>query len=301
VIADRIRAELRTWTSDEDQSTTLNTNINNSALTFQVTPVRDLVLGVGAGIVEIDQELIFISNIATDGTCTVPPWGRGYRSTVAVSHSVGAQVRTRPPFPYSKIYDEMNTVLDRIFPDIYVIKHYNSTTTIPQITYDLPNDAQWVLKAEWQVPDGRNYWQQARHLRMSAGGRPTTTSDNNPDKGVTVDVADRMMPGRPIHFEYAAMPTDLTGVPGEDFETQTGLSSSIIDVVIWGAAASMAASLEAVRMQLATAEQQARGQYIQGGTALNTSKYFEDRYQLRLKEERESLQQLYPPAIQMVW
>jgi hypothetical protein len=109
-----------------------------------------------------------------------------------------------------------------------------------------------------------------------------------------------MFVGMPLHIQYAAQPLPLVNET-DDFVATTGLGLNLTDVVCLGAAANLINAAEAVRTQLGTVEQQVRGQYITAGTATNVSKYLEQRFAARLKEERDALQLLYPPTMQRVW
>ena len=209
--------------SDEDQSSTLVTVLDNNDLTFTVNPARGLATSMSAGLIEIGTELIWCDGIAVDGTCTIPPWGRGFRGTTAAAHSVGDRIVSQPRYPRQWTLDEINVAINRVFPNVWVVKHYNTVTTTPQITYDVPNDFEWVLKAEWMVPDGRNYWRDVTYLRSNEGGRPIT-SDNSPDKGITLDMAEQVQPGQPFHIAYAAQPT-LLSAETDDFDPITSFGT----------------------------------------------------------------------------
>jgi len=299
-LVDQTRGYLQTSTSDEDQASTLGTMLTSNGLSFSVNPVRGLATAMSAGIVEMGSELIYVDGVAADGTCTIPPWGRGFRSTVATAHNVGDRIVSQPRYPRQSILDELNIAIGRVFPDVFVVKHFNTVTTQPSITYNVPDDFQWALKVEWQLPDGRNYWRTVTYLRHNAGGRPLTAGGNNPDQGTTVDIGEPVLVGMPLHFEYAAQPLPLAAET-DDFTAVSGLGTNLTDVVCLGAAANLITANEAQRSQLGTVEQQARGQYIQAGTSMNTSKYLEQRFAQRLKEERDALQLLYPPTMQRVW
>jgi hypothetical protein len=298
-LIDQTRSYLQTAGSDADQSSTLVTMIDNNDLAFTVNPARGLATAMSAGLIEIGSELIWVDGIDSAGNCTIPPWGRGLQSTTAAAHSVGDRIISQPRYPRQLTLNEINIAINRIFPDVFVIKHYNTITTSPSITYDLPDDFEWILKAEWLMPDGRNYWRDVTNMRSSEGGRPLVAG-NTPDLGRTVDIAENCSVGQPLHFAYAAQPTPLSAET-DDFVAVTGLGTNLIDVLCLGAAANMINAFEAVRVQQSTIEQQTRGQYVQAGTAMNVSKYLEQRYQQRLKEERAALQIQYPPVQQRMW
>lgn len=293
-MVDDVLGELAGWTLDEEQSTTLAADIGSTDLTFTVTANHGIALGVSPGILEIDSELFYCSNV-TGNTVTIEPWGRGHKSTVATSHAAGARVVSQPTFPRAKVLDAMNQILNRIYPDVYAVKSIESTTTFPQITYPLPSDAEWLLNARWQVPDGRRYWETVDRWRMSPGG-----GTQFGDQGRTVDIADSMIPGRPLQILYAARPGALVS-ESDSFETVTGLDIAIRDVVTLGAATQMLPQLELSRLQMSSVEQQNRAQLVAPSAALTATNALERRFEQRLAEERRSLQRLYPPRVTGVW
>lgn len=292
---DEVRGGLQGWASDEEQSTTLAALMGNLDLSFSVTNVRGVATGISAGIVEIGQELVYADTVGADGTVTVTPWGRGYQSTVAAIHAAGVRVISQPSFPRAKIVDAINQVLERVFPDVFAVKVIELTTTVPVITYLLPADCQNVLGIRWMRPDGRQYWQAATNWRMSPGGGTLFG-----DTGRSVDIADAMLPGRPLQITYAAKPAQLVNET-DDFETVTGLNLGVEDVITLGATVQMLPPEELSRLQQSSVEQQNRAQLVAPSAALTATRALEQRFQQRLAEERRTLQRLYPPRVNRSW
>lgn len=294
-LIDETIALMQSWSVDQPQLSTLVSSINFNDVTFTYSP-STAALGLSPGVVEIDKELIYVS--AVDGSiATIPPWGRGFKSTTAVGHAGNSKITSQPVFPRQKVLDAINQVLGRIFPDLFAVKSYETTTTLPIITYDVPDDCQRILKIKWMRPDGRYEWENVRRWRVSAGGGTQFGDGLN---GITVDIADLMMPGRPIQFLYAAKPTPLVNET-DVFTTTSGLNDNYTDLIECGVAAQMLTALEASRTQVTSIEQQNRAQQIGPGAALTASRYLEARYQQRLKEEKQTLQTLYPPRITREW
>lgn len=284
----------------EEQSSTLQNAIDASALSLVLTDTRSITLGATPGVIEIELEQIYASVIDAMGNVTVPPWGRGHRNTTPAAHPANARVISQPQYGRQRILDKLNDTCNRMFPSVYGIKHFNATATEPVRTYNTPDDLERVLTVEWQVPDGAQDWLTVRRWKTNAGGRPTTADGNNPDQGVTVTVGDYMIPGRPVHFVYAAKPGLLVN-EADSFETVTGFASSLKDVCVYGAAAALIIANETSRMQLTSIEQQDRTSKITPSAALSASRYLEQEFQTRLAEERKTLQQLYPPRVTGQW
>lgn len=295
-IIDETHGLLQSFALDESQSTTLASDITSGALTFNVTSTRGVATGISPGVIEMDQELMYCDSVAADGTATVPAWGRGYLGTTPAAHTGGTRVISQPIFPRAWTLQAINETIDRVFPEVFVVKSFESTTTVPKITYDLPSDAEWVLRAAWQEPGPMNYWRTVRRLRMSPGGG-TQLGDTNR----SADVGDRVYPGRPIQFLYAAKPQRLVN-ESDVFETATGLGSGMTDVITFGAASGLLTiSQELSRLQMSSVEQQNRSQLVAPSAALTSSRLLDQKFQQRLAEERLSLRRLYPPRIQGVW
>lgn len=297
-MVDEMLGMLQSWSQDADQVTTLAASLGASDVAGQVTTSRGVATGLSPGQIEIDRELMYVDSV-TPGTpnasFTITPWGRGYRSTTATTHASGAKVTSQPTFPRQKLLDQMNQTINRVFPDIFATGSVELTTTVPQITYALPADAQWVLGIKWLVPDARNYWKSVLRWRVSPGGGTLQG-----DTGITVDVADMMMPGQPIQFLYAYAPTPMVN-ESDDFVTTTGMGASLVDVIELGAAAKAVSALELSRLQTSSIEQQNRSQLVAPSAALTSSRFLDQEYQTRLMEERQALQRLYPPRVTREW
>lgn len=291
---DEVLGQLEGWSLDEEQSTTLATDFDDAANTFTITSARGIATGLSPGIVEIEQELLYCDSI-TGTNVSIVPWGRGYKNTTASAHSAGARVISQPTFPRSKVLDSMNQVLQRIFPDVFAVKSIELTTTVPQINYQLPDNAEKVLQMWWSVPGPTGEWRAVRRWRMRPGGGTQLG-----DTGKTVDIADSMVPGRTLQIIYMAQPTAMTA-EDQIFADQTGLTESLRDVVTLGAAVRQVSSQELSRLQVSSVEQQNRSGLVAPSAALTSSRFLEQVFQERLAEERKSLIQLYPPRITGAW
>lgn len=286
---------LQSFTSDIEQSTTLNAPITSTALTFQVISPAGGIAGLSPGIIEMGTELIYCDSVAADGTATIAPWGRGYDNTTAAGHAAGVRVTSQPSFPRFWVLEAINETIQRVFPSVFAVTVNDFTTTYPQITYDLDDGVQWVLDARWRPPSGIGYWQAVKRWRMGTGG--TAVSG---DPGVSVDVADALMPGCPIEFTCAGVPSPLV-TESDDFVLTTGLGVGMRDVIVTGAAAQLTTSQELSRLQVSTIEQQDRARLVAPSAALTSSRFLEQKFQSRLKEETMSLRRRYPLRVTGAW
>lgn len=301
VLVDETLGLLQSFTQDTEQVTTLSSALGSGALddpaeafTFTVTDVRSGALGLSSGVVQIGSELMFVTTVDEFGTAVVAPWGRGYLGTTATSHNIGDLVTSQPTFPRTAVLDKINETVLRVFPKIFQAKVTTLTTIAPGITYDLPEDAVSVIDARWLPPTGTGTWVGIDMWRPSRGG--TTVAG---DPGVSVDVADFMTPGQPIEFTYAAVPTPFTNE--QAVLSSTGLAASMRDVLVTGAASSLTTGAEIARLQQTSIEQQDRARLVPPSAALTTSRFLEQKFQLRLSEEVASLRSRYPIRLRRTW
>lgn len=286
---------MQTWSLDSEQVTTLGTMMSPTSTTFQVTDERSVALGISPGLIEIGSEMIFCATVDAAGNAVIPPWGRGYQNTTAAVHAPGDRVTSQPTFPRYWVLRAINESLERIFPIVFAVKQFETVTTYPSITYDLPAGAMRALDARWQVPSAAQYWEGVRNWRPSPGGG-TLTGDTN----VSIDIPDPMIVGRPLQIRYSAKPGQLV-TEADDFETVTGLNLALRDVVCLGAAAALVPALELSKLQTSTVEQQERSSSTGQNAGLTGSNFLQQQFLRRLAEERTSQQALYPMRITGGW
>jgi hypothetical protein len=286
---------LQSFTQDIEQTTTLGADIGASDLSFNVLSATGGLSGLSPGVIEMGTELIYCDSVDATGHATIPAWGRGYDNTTAAAHAAGTRVTSQPSFPRFWVLEAINETIRRVFPRTFAVSVSTFTATFPVITYDLPDTAQWVLDARWQPPTGTGYWQAIKRWRMGTGG---TTVVGDP--GISVDVADYVIPGSPIEFTVASMPSQLVN-DTDDFEATTGFATSMRDVIVTGAAAQLTTSQELSRLQMFTIEQQDRARLVAPSAALTSSRFLEQKFLARLQEETMALRRRYPVRLTGGW
>jgi hypothetical protein len=280
----------------QDQASTLAADMTAGDSSFTVTSARGIALGLSPGVVEIGSELLYVSGVS-NVTATVEPWGRGFDSTVPAAHTAGSRVVSQPTFPRARVLDKINQGVGRVYPELFAVASYETTTTYPVTTYDTPDDLKWVLDVRWQPDTQSLRWVQVQRWRLDPGGGTQVGDGLN---GLTIEIGDRIPDGRPLHVLYAKAPT-LLASETDVFETVTGLPASCRDVVELAAAAALTPSLELSRLQVSSAEQQNRAGLVAPSAALTSSRVLEASFQQRLREEQQSLRKLYPPRIMRMW
>lgn len=214
------------FTTDIGQLTWLSSGIDADDLSFTVDATGTQ---VSRGIVEIGNELVFVSSINQDtGTATVAPFGRGFQATTAQVWPANTRVTMKPRFPRQRVLDAINDLLKVTYPFIYAV----GTTTVTtagggRISYELPADAEGVLRVEvvqhlptrdWETVDR---W----HFNRSADATEFST-------GKSIDIYEFQLPGRDMQVVYFKRPTALAS--GDTF-TDCGLRESAWPAIKYGA------------------------------------------------------------------
>jgi hypothetical protein len=286
-LVDQVINELHGHTTDQPAAANLVGAITASgtelALDFGGVPWA----GRPNGIVEIGDELLLVSSFdSTNGVATVPPWGRGYRGTVAQAHDADSMVTVRPRYPRKHVARVINQVVAGSSPPLYAAVDMApfETGAFVGLGFDLPTNTLRVLRVEateTNLPEELTYRRQLRDwtVRNVAGTQK-----------LQLDRADIY---ETIQVTVAATPGEMTA-DTDDFETVTGLSASAADMVVFGALSRLILGADLARQQTTSVEAQARSEKVPAGSATTIARFYEAKYAQRLEFERDRLQQMYP-------
>jgi hypothetical protein len=276
------------FTTLQDQATHLTSAISDSTLTLPVAESAT----ISRGIAEIDDELFYINSVDTAGlTATVPPYGRGYRGTVAATHASGTRVVSSPLFPRVTVKRAMNEAIIALFPDLFGVASTTFTYTNGTYTYPLPAGAKSILQIDWQDSTTATEWIRIKRWDMDQNANTAVFPT-----GASVTISEFVVPGRTVRVLYAKVPTALVN-PSDDFVTVTGLPQSCEDVVRWGTAMRMIPFFDSPHISGSSAEADFAANMRPVGSASTLGKYLLQNYQIRLREEVAKLQSLYPVRV----
>ena len=140
---DEVRSSLAGYTLRQDRITYLNSAISSTATAMTIGSSSNL----AKGIIEIDDELIWIDNFsqASSTLNAAPGFGRGYQNTNASPHAQYAQVTLTPTFPRSIIKKAINDVINSLYPKLWAVSSTTFTFNASQTTYALPDDLEPVV------------------------------------------------------------------------------------------------------------------------------------------------------------
>ena len=293
---DEVKINLSGYTFQQDRSTyltsplTTTTSPSSSPTILSLASTTDF----GKGAIEIGDELLWIDSVdRVSNTATVAPYGRGYLGTTAATAPEDTQVIVSPIFPRESIKKAINDTIAAVGASIYATKQTTFTYNAAITTYDFDNlYIKNILAISWQDIGPTREWVRVRRWDFDPFADVSTWGTNSQ----TLTIGDVIIPGRTVKVMYATAPTLFTAV-GEDFETQTGLSESVKDVVTLGAAYRLLQYLDPARAAQYSPQADEIDAKRPSGAANSAVRQLFALYTQRLNEERLKQQTQYPPRV----
>jgi hypothetical protein len=271
-------AEIGSYVKNQESVTVITSSIDNNDVTIAVDDASSL----SKGIVEIDEELIYVKKSVKDsGTIQVlgtgaTVAGRGWRGTAATSHAVGSIVRNNPLFPRTQVKRAiLETIKGMNFP---VVTNETFQFNGADYSYIMPDSLVDITGISWDVPDSTGVWQIIKNWRLD-------TNYYDPDTGTTrqaLVLKEAPMPGRDVRVQYTKYPTIITD---NQELTVSGLPSSCEDVVRLGAMYRLLSTVDAGKVTAVSVSADALDQPVAAGSSTNAAKYIFQLYTVRLAEE----------------
>lgn len=287
-LVEEVLINLEGFTLRQDRTTFLTTGIDNNDLTVALASGDN----IGKGVLEIDDELIHVDSVdRSDRSATISPFGRGYRGTTAVAHSLNAKVTFAPSFPKISVKRAINDTIRAVYPSVYGVA---STTFLfnPSVTtYSLPAEAETVLAVSYDTIGPSNEWLPIRRWRHDP-----TSNTGQYATGNAISIYEPIVPGRTVNIVYTKTPTPLSNA-NDVFTTVTGLEERSRDLIVYGAAYRMASFIDPGRLTFTSPEADQNDTTRPFGSGTNTARYLLALYQQRLQEEKNRLIGKYPVRV----
>lgn len=289
-LVDEVLQGLSGYTLRQERTTHLTQDLTSTGLTVYLGSVTN----IGKGVIEIDDELIWIDSYdRVSNMATIAPYGRGYMGTTPAAHSANSKVTVSPTYPRNAVKKAINEAIEAVYPNLYSLGNHEFTYNSVQTTYPIPAEVQTIQYVSWSTIGPSKEWKPVRGWRQDSMAAMSTWPTGN-----TITIYDRLPAGRKIQFHYTRIPTSFNGSASSAvFETTTGLASSSKDVIIYGAAYRLASFIDAGRLNYSSAEADNADTKIQYGSGASTSRFFLALYTQRLKEEADKLRDLYPSRV----
>jgi hypothetical protein len=288
-MVDEVRSSLAGYTLRQDRITYLNSAITTTDTAIQIGSTSNL----AKGIIEIDDELIWIDNFNTASNTlnAAPGFGRGYQGTSPSPHAQYAQVTLTPTFPRTVIKQAINDTINSFFPKLWAINSVTFTFNASQTTYPLPDDAESIIYASWQTTGSSLEWLPINRWRADPMANVATFNTTN-----TINIYENIQPGRTVQVYYTTTANTLDANT-DDFADVTGLPDSCRDVVTLGASYKLLSYVDSGRINLSSAEADLNDTKIPSSAGVASSRYIFALYNQRLNEEALKLQDKFPIRI----
>jgi hypothetical protein len=271
-------AEVNSYVKNQESVTIITTGVSSTDITMLVDDVTSL----SKGIVEIDDELIYVKKaVAASGTIQVlgtagSPVGRGWRGTTATSHPTGSIVRNNPIFPRTQVKRAiLETIKGMNFP---CITNHTFTFNGSDYSYIMPDAMEDITGISWDVPDSTGVWSIIKNYRVDKNYYDTST---NTIKQALI-LKESPMPGRTVNVQYTKFPTVITD---NQELTVSGLPASCEDVVRFGAMYRLLSTVDPGKVTAVSVSADALDQPVQAGASTSAAKYIFQLYTVRLSEE----------------
>jgi hypothetical protein len=288
-MVDEVRSSLAGYTLRQDRITYLDSAITTTSTAIPVGSSSNL----AKGIIEIDDELIWIDNFSTSNNTlnAAPGFGRGWQGTAPAPHSQYAQVTLTPTFPRTVIKQAINDTINSFFPKLWAISSTTFTFNASQTTYPLPNDVESIIYASWQTTGSSLEWLPINRWRSDPMANVSAFNTTN-----TINIYENIQPGRTVQVYYTTTANTLDA-NSDDFADVTGLPDSCRDVVTLGASYKLLSYVDSGRINLSSAEADLNDTKIPSSAGVASSRYIFALYNQRLNEEALKLQDKFPIRI----
>jgi len=293
---DEVSMNLSGYTLTQDRSTYLKTAVTTT--TSPSTSPTSLSLGstdnVGKGIIEIDEELLWIDTYDRVGnTATVAPYGRGYLGTTAATHTADTKVTISPTFPRFTIKRAINDTINALGSSIFAAATTTITSNAAVAAFKIPAtgdslNIRNILAVAYQSIGASKEWVPIRSWRFDNNANTTAFST-----GQTISIYDRVPSGRTIQIVYSTDPDVFTD-NAQDFATQTGLPDSCKDLTILGATYRLLTNLDPARASMVSPQADETDNKRPYGSSQSLTKSIYALYSQRLNEEIKKQQDKYP-------
>lgn len=281
-LIDEVIVSLQGFGTTVDQMSTLTASLTSSATTLSV----DSTVNIGRGIIEVDQELMYVSS-QSGSTLTLFPWGRGWKGTTATTHAANTAIYVSPTYPRSIVAREVNNTIRSVYPQIFDVNTTDITVNSRNWQYQLPANCDRVISVDWKYSIVTS-WQPLHEWEQVQQANTTDFST-----GSFIAIGEPLPSDTILHVTYMSPPTLLTN-DTDQFATVTGLPATSRDVIVWGTASRLLPWIDGAHVSQESVPSDAQDQVRPPGVASSVAKTIQANYLTALARERGALLARYP-------
>ena len=300
---DEVSMNLSGYTLQQDRATYITAAVTTTTSPSSAPTILTLASAdnLGKGVVEIDEELLWIDNFDRVGnTATIAPYGRGYLGTTAATHAADAKVTISPTFPRFAIKRAINDTISAIGSSIFTANTTTITSNAAVAAFRLPTtgatlNIRSILAVAYQALGASKEWIPIRTFRFD--GNANTTAFTS---GQTISIYDVIPSGRTIQIAYSTYPVAFSDLAttaltnAQVFATVTKLPDSCKDLVILGATYRLLSNLDPARASMISPQADEVDAKRPYGSSQSITKQIYALFNQRLNEEIKKQQDKYP-------
>ncbi len=296
---DEVTMNLSGYTLQQDRATYITAAVTTTTSPSSAPTILTLASAdnLGKGVVEIDEELLWIDNFDRVGnTATIAPYGRGYLGTTAATHAADAKVTISPTFPRFAIKRAINDTISAIGSSIFAANTTTITSNAAVAAFRLPTtgttlNIRSILAVAYQALGASKEWIPIRTYRFDGNANSTAFTS-----GQTISIYDNIPSGRTIQVVYSTDPVPFT-TNADVFTTQTGLPESCKDLIILGSTYRLLSNLDPARASMISPQADEVDAKRPYGSSQSITKQIYALFNQRLNEEIKNQQDRYPIRI----
>ena len=301
---DEVSMNLSGYTLQQDRATYITAAVTTTTSSSSAPTILTLASAdnLGKGVVEIDEELLWIDNFDRVGnTATIAPYGRGYLGTTAATHALDTKVTISPTFPRFAIKRAINDTITAIGSSIFAADTTTITSNAAVAAFRLPSgtattlNIRSILSVAYQALGASKEWIPIRTFRFD--GNANTTAFTS---GQTISIYDVIPSGRTIQIAYSTYPVAFSDLAttaltnAQVFTTVTKLPDSCKDLVILGATYRLLSNLDPARASMISPQADEVDAKRPYGSSQSITKQIYALFNQRLNEEIKKQQDKYP-------
>lgn len=283
-LIESIHTSLHSYTGLHEQTTWLTSPVDEADTTMLIAGTSEVLRGVA----EIDNELIYV-HTSDGGTLNIPPFGRGYRGSTAVSHTADTPITWDPAFPRAEIRRSITHAIAALYPSLFRVTTTQFDYEANTVGFELPAEAEGVLRVQIKVPGDPTVDNWVDHARWDFDPHSPLAT------GKAINFYNGLLVGTTVRVSWAGR----FGAFASDSDTleNVGLSDSYADLLTYAVTSRMIRFLDPARLTLGSVENVSRATVVQAGDAGRLANQLYAMYQTRLAEERRRLLALFPAQI----
>lgn len=281
-LIDEIQSALHGYVRDQSQVTDLAQSMDDVQLTGMVSEGVQL----SRGLIEIDDELVYVKTINPSGQFVIPPWGRGQSGSAAAAHAAGAKVTQSPLYPRKAVRDGIYWCLREMFPRVFAVREVLYDVDVVRTNHPLPDDCWQVHAVEWSVPGPSRMWERMFRWRM-----------NMTDTTTEIELLGRRWPGQDkLRVLYSVQPPVMYEF---DDLSAYGYSQHLHDIIVLGTTARLLMLTEPARLQVESVESHGRSEVVDGGTLVQVAQRMYALFDRRVEQESLRLLARFPTRMHL--